>query len=547
VRDSAAVAILTRPAGVRAPGGGRALGAAAWVALALGLAGLGYRIFAVLRGVPPTNSDEGTIGLAALHIAEGRAFPVYFYGQHYMGTLEAYLAAPIVAFTGPSVVALRVPNLVLYAVFLLVMWLMTRRLYTAWFATFVVGILAFGSDRILRNQLIAGGGYPEINPAGAALVLLSVVLATRRSLPLYGLFGLIAGLMVWDDQLVAPYVAAALVVLLVGGVGRRGALALGVGAVVGALPLIIHDVTSPWRDTVIPTFLNLSGGGEEATLYDRFFGGFVFGMPMAGGMCHPGRCEPWQMWWGPAWVVLVAVAGVLAWRCLRRTRAAARDSRDTARDTATDRAEVVRQTARLALLVAGVVSLLMFLRSNAAGNTPVESSRYLHCLLISLPAVLWPLWAAAIRRADWTRWVGVVGLAAVTFTAAFATVSVLRNLAFIDAIDDRQSALLADLERRGVTRFYTEYWTCDHIAYLSDERVVCAVVDDDLSHGFDRYFPYRAEVAADPRQIFALPEGSPASVALRDYLEERDVAYTHEVVARYDVYEPAVRVPLPLP
>ena len=206
------MAIQTRAAGVRAPAGARGLGAAAWVALALGLAGLGYRIFAVLRGIPPTNSDEGTIGLAALHIADGRAFPVYFYGQHYMGTLEAYLAAPIVALTGPSVLALRVPNLVLYAVFLLVMWLLTRRLYTAWFATFVVGVLALGSDRILRNQLIAGGGYPEINPAGAALVLLSVVLATRRSIPLYGLFGLIAGLMVWDDQLVAP---------VRGGRGRR--------------------------------------------------------------------------------------------------------------------------------------------------------------------------------------------------------------------------------------------------------------------------------------------------------------------------------------
>jgi hypothetical protein len=416
------------------------------------------------------------------------------------------------------------------------MWLLTRRLYTAWFATFVVGILALGSDRILRNQLIAGGGYPEINPAGAALVLLSVVLASRRSIPLYGLFGLIAGLMVWDDQLVAPYVAAAVVVLLVGGVDRRAALAVGAGAVVGALPLIIHDVTSPWRDTVIPTFLNLSGGGVEASGYDRFFGGFVFGMPMAGGMCHPGRCEPWQMWWGPAWVVLVAVAGVLAWRCLRQARAA----------TSKDRGEAVRQTARLALLVAGVVSLLMFLRSNAAGNTPVESSRYLHCLLISLPAALWPLWAAVTRRTDWARWVGVVGLVAVTFTAAFATVSVLRNVAFIDAIDDRQSALLADLERRGVTHFYTEYWTCNHIAYLSDERVVCAVVADDLDHGFDRYFPYRAEVAADPRQTFALPVGSPASTALRDYLDERDVAYSHEVVAGYDLYEPAVRVALPL-
>ena len=43
------------------------------------------------------------MGLAALHIARGEDFPVFFYGQEYMGTLEAYLAAPLVALFGPSV------------------------------------------------------------------------------------------------------------------------------------------------------------------------------------------------------------------------------------------------------------------------------------------------------------------------------------------------------------------------------------------------------------------------------------------------------------
>jgi hypothetical protein len=531
------MATLTRPTGdpsavpTDAPPAGAGRGAAAWVALALGAAGVGYRIFGVLRGIPPTNSDEGTIGLAALHIAEGRAFPVYFYGQHYMGTLESYLAAPIVAVTGPSVLALRVPNLLLYAAFLVVMWLMTRRVFTPWFATFVVGLLAFGSDRILRNQLIAGGGYPEVNPAGAALMLLAVVLATRRSIPLYGLFGLIAGLMLWDDWLVLPYVAAAAAILLVAGVSRPGAAALAAGTVVGALPLIIHDVTSPWRNTAIPTFLGLSdGGARDASLYDRFFGGFVFGMPMSGGMCHPGRCEPWQMWWGPAWVLLVAVAAWLAWRGLRG---------------APDRLARVRPAARLALLAAGVASLLMYLRSNAPGNTPVESARYLHCLLISLPAVLWPLWAWA-RRPIRSRTVGLVGLALVASSMAFATLTVVRNVEAIDRLDDRQSALLAELDRRGVTRFYTDYWTCDHVAYLSGERVVCAVLADDLSHGYDRYFPYRATVAAAPRPAFALPTGSPASAALRAYLDAHGVAYAHDAVADYDLYQPGVRVPLPL-
>src|SRR5512139_1979664 len=71
-------------------------------ALLVGLAGIGYRLALLLAAAPPTNSDEATMGLAALHIARGEDFPVWFYGQAYMGTLEAYLAAPLFAVAGPS-------------------------------------------------------------------------------------------------------------------------------------------------------------------------------------------------------------------------------------------------------------------------------------------------------------------------------------------------------------------------------------------------------------------------------------------------------------
>ena len=202
--------------------GRRRPGAAALTAFALGLAALGYRIAVLLAGAPPTNSDEGTMGLAALHIGQGNGLPVYFYGQNYMGTLEAYLAAPLVALANGSVLALRLPNLLLFAAFLAAMWALTKRLYSPWFATFVVGVLALGSDRILKNQLISGGGYPEINPAGAALLLLAVALAVRPRTAGYAAFGLIAGLMLWVDWLVLPYLAAASCVLLMKKAGRNG-------------------------------------------------------------------------------------------------------------------------------------------------------------------------------------------------------------------------------------------------------------------------------------------------------------------------------------
>ncbi len=51
------------------------------------------RIVLVALHVPETNSDEGTMGLEAMHIAFRGEHPIFLYGQDYMGVLEAYIAA----------------------------------------------------------------------------------------------------------------------------------------------------------------------------------------------------------------------------------------------------------------------------------------------------------------------------------------------------------------------------------------------------------------------------------------------------------------------
>ena len=68
------------------------------------------------------DSDQAIVGLMAKHLAELRAFPVFYYGQNYMLGVEAYLAAPLFAIAGASVVALKLPLLAIniaVAVFLL--------------------------------------------------------------------------------------------------------------------------------------------------------------------------------------------------------------------------------------------------------------------------------------------------------------------------------------------------------------------------------------------------------------------------------------------
>lgn len=202
-----------RGAGSPRPRPGTRFGLVGWLTGFAVLAGVGYRLWLLGQAAPPTNSDEATMGLAALHIARGEGFPVWFYGQQYMGTLEAYLAAPVFALAGgPSLLGLRLPTLALYLLFLLLSWRLTLRLTgDRWFGLLVVALLALGSDRIVKNQLIAGGGYPEMNAAGVALAVLAVDLAAGRSrwrLARWAAWGFLAGLMLWVDPLVLPYVVA---------------------------------------------------------------------------------------------------------------------------------------------------------------------------------------------------------------------------------------------------------------------------------------------------------------------------------------------------
>jgi hypothetical protein len=49
------------------------------------------------------DSDQAITGLMAKHLAEGRAFPVFWYGQSHMLAVESWLAAPLFLMFGTSV------------------------------------------------------------------------------------------------------------------------------------------------------------------------------------------------------------------------------------------------------------------------------------------------------------------------------------------------------------------------------------------------------------------------------------------------------------
>ena len=81
-----------------------------WLA-ALVFLGLGIRLWFLVASEFIIDSDEAIVGLMAKHILETGVLPIFYYGQHYMGSLEPITAAVIFWFFGQSSVTLHLAPL----------------------------------------------------------------------------------------------------------------------------------------------------------------------------------------------------------------------------------------------------------------------------------------------------------------------------------------------------------------------------------------------------------------------------------------------------
>jgi hypothetical protein len=483
---------------------------------------LAYRLWAVLAEVPAGTGDEALTGIVALHVAEGREFPLYLYGQHYMGAFEAYVAAPFIAAFGSSVAALRLGMLVLYAVFFWSSYWLCRRLFTPWFAVLVTGVLAFGSDRVLRDELMANGGYPEMLALGALLAALTAELAvTERGATWYAAWGLVAGLVLWADPLILPYLAS-LGLMLVALRWRRllgwAGPGLVLGSAAGIAPMLWYNAhAAPGEDTVTAV-LAFDELPSDAGWWQRYHAAVLLNVPRATGMCAP-ECAGWQVWWAFAYQVLLVAAIGLAVVGFRASRA--------------------RSAMLLALALAAIVTITLYARSPRAAQDPFWNARYLSNLLISTPAVLWPLWTLGRRL----RLVALVPVLATAMAATLAVYTTARPLASADT--RTLDALVSTLDRIGADRVYTDFQLCHRIVYVTHERIVCATIDHELTRGWDRYLPYRAIVDRAPRVAYVLRADEPMDHQLRAHLANAKVLATVTEVAGYRIYQPERRLNVP--
>jgi hypothetical protein len=113
------------------------------------------------------DSDEAIVGLMARHFLAGKEMPTFYYGQHYMGSLEAYAVALMFALFGESSLVLRATPLLFALATIPLLYLFVRKISGPFAATVSTSLLAVAPPVLLIWSTKARGGFIEILFLGA--------------------------------------------------------------------------------------------------------------------------------------------------------------------------------------------------------------------------------------------------------------------------------------------------------------------------------------------------------------------------------------------
>lgn len=502
------------------------------------LAALAARLLLLISGSVSFHADEALIGLMARHILQGER-PVFFYGQAYMGSLDAWAVALGFRLLGESVLTLRLVQSVLYLLAVALgfgaAWQLSRRRGVAWAAGL---LLAFPTVNAALYTTATLGGYNEILILGSAMLwlghsaLFDAPHNGRGARLRWLLLGLAAGLGWWTSGLIVVYaLPLALLILREAWRGRVWWPGIGValvGFTLGSAPWWLFDLTH--NGAALSTYFRSRQSGLYAGIgitdvppLERLLGLLVLGIPALVGMRFP---------WADSFflpVVGLLVIGLYGLALLRLRRQ-----------------NPLRPGGRL--LVAGMSALFMLVFvASTFGADP--SGRYFLPLALPLAILLGTL--VESLRTQMSRWRGLALLplvlvlsyqgagqlaaarGTVGFTTQFDPISHLPN--------EFDSALMDFLDAHDLHNGYTNYWIAFRLAFLSGERLqyrAALPYKADLSYNpaDDRYPPYAAATDQAARVAFITSNLPELDARLVAWFAAQDLRYSVDTLGPYRIY-----------
>lgn len=255
------------------------------------LAGLCYRLHYLYLSDFRPDSDEAVVGLMAKHILEGQEIPVFYYGQHYMGSLEAILTAAVFAVTGITVPALKIVPLIFSLILIVLMYYLGTSLKSSRSGWIAAALTAIPPGMLVIWSTKTRGGFIELVVIGVLSLLLFLQWMKQKQLSRLqiGLVGMILGIGWWVNNqivyfmLVIGFLAIARVLQLKKPLGKlvRYALSGLIGFLIGGLPYWIYNLQNKFISFEI---LHHAGEGD---LLSHFEGLFTLAYPILLGARRP--------------------------------------------------------------------------------------------------------------------------------------------------------------------------------------------------------------------------------------------------------------------
>ncbi|HVP21266.1 MAG TPA: hypothetical protein VMS73_05335 [Anaerolineaceae bacterium] len=491
----------------------------------------------------PFNSDEAVVALMARHILAGET-PTFFYGQAYMGSLDAFLVAAGFALFGQAVWVIRLVQTLLYIGTII--------------ATVFIGRVAFGS--ISTGQLaglfmaipvvnttlyttVSLGGYGEAMFFGSFSLLIGFHILNfvqHHSQPnnklivlLFG-WGLVSGIGAWANSLSLVFsvpVALMLVILMVkqpahkAGYWKRAWIGI-IGLGVGSLPWWLYAIQNGFSKLLTEltgSAVAVEQGSWLVRIWDHFLNLIVLGFPAAFGL-RPS----WEVRWLalpliPFILAFWGIVGLFFYRSLRQRQA---------------------ETAAFVVLGGIILTFCLGFLLTSFGVDP--SGRYFLPLAVPFSLIGAQYVLMVVKNVKWQ-----IGLAALilAFNAWGTLESAFRNPPGIttqfDAItvidQTRMPDLIAFLKQTGETSGYSNYWVSYPLAFLSGEELIYTPrlpYHSDLRYTprDDRYAPYDLVVQSNPKEAFITTRNPALNDDLRKQFTQQGVTWFEKQIGDFQIF-----------
>lgn len=506
-----------------------------WIALACAVAGVVWKLLFLRQGAFPLNADEAVVGLMARHILAGER-PLFFYGQAYMGSLDAALVALVFNLTAPRVEGIRIVQILFYVATSLALSGLVWKLTRSRLSVLAAGLLlAFPTVNTTLYTTVSLGGYGEALLIGAVQYHLALDYAQRGGRWRFWTASFLTGFGLWVFGLSLVFSVPSLAAILLA-YGRRegwrkwwqGLAPAAAAGLLGALPWLIavarDGLSLLVQELLGGAIADASGPSFLQALSSRLVNVALFGPTVILGIRPPWSVEALAPLWIP-WLLLFWFLAALQ---LIRNRS------------------VKRMQLGPALLAATALLTLAGLLLTPFGNDP--SGRYflpfLSGSVVVAAFVLGKGEPGRRRKLMWALFALTLGAhAAGTMQAACnEALGITTQFDAVTWIDHRFDDDLIDfLEGEGLTTGYTNYWVAYPLAFQSDETlryVPRLPYHQDFRYAArdDRYSPYHEVLASTDRFAYITTNHPELDLLLERRFHQFGVDYDFIEIGDYSIY-----------